>query len=272
MMDRYLEDIVNTDRHDRAFYATARLTEYFDGRAVDTITSADVARYRRRRSEQNVKDSTINKELRTLSAAANHARVEWGWPIKQLTIRLPRQPGRIRWITPAEARTLIKAAKTGNQGKAGYLSNMIVLALNTGLRHRELLNLTWSRVDFKQKLIYLGAADQKGRRNSSVPLNRAAVRALKRQLGEHANWVFVCRGERIRSVRKSFATACRNAGIEDFTVHDLRHTAAAWLVQEGTPIRTVAEIMRHRDIATTMNYAHLAPENARQAVDAINFG
>ena len=45
-------------------------------------------------------------------------------------------------------------------------------------------------------------------------------------------------GHRIKDIKKSFRTACQAAGIEDFTIHDLRHTAAAWYVQKGIPIRT----------------------------------
>jgi len=51
----------------------------------------------------------------------------------------------------------------------------------------------------------------------------------------------------------------RRRGIEDLRTHDLRHTAAAWLVQDDVPRRTVCELLRHKDIATTMHDAHPAP-------------
>ncbi|MCG7977492.1 MAG: tyrosine-type recombinase/integrase [Candidatus Thiodiazotropha taylori] len=52
-------------------------------------------------------------------------------------------------------------------------------------------------------------------------------------------------------------------------MHDLRHTCAAWLVQTGVPLRTVTEILRHKDIRTTMIYAHLAPDDARSGGAAL---
>ena len=73
-------------------------------------------------------------------------------------------------------------------------------------------------------------------------------------------------GKRIHAVKRSFATACRRAGITDFHIHDLRHTCAARLVQAGVSIREVAELLRHSDIRVTMRYAHLAPESVRSAV------
>ena len=55
-------------------------------------------------------------------------------------------------------------------------------------------------------------------------------------------------------------TACTHVGIEDFRIHDLRHTCAAWLVTE------VRDLLGHRTIRMTERYAHLAPENVRAAV------
>lgn len=75
---------------------------------------------------------------------------------------------------------------------------------------------------------------------------------------------------RQEDVQRSFATACRQAGIADFKIHDLRHTCATWLIQAGVSIREVAEVLRHADIRMTMRYAHLAPENVRAAVDKIS--
>jgi len=76
-------------------------------------------------------------------------------------------------------------------------------------------------------------------------------------------------GTRIQNVRNGFAGACRRVGLEDFRPHDLRHTCAAWMVQDGVPIRTVAEYLRHSDIRVTMRYAHLSPANVRAAADVL---
>ena len=64
-------------------------------------------------------------------------------------------------------------------------------------------------------------------------------------------------GDRIKDVKKSFQTACRRAGIDDFRIHDLRHTFASWLVMNGVPLFEVSKLLRHACIQMTERYAHL---------------
>jgi integrase len=70
-------------------------------------------------------------------------------------------------------------------------------------------------------------------------------------------------------VKKGFATACREAGIEDFRIHDMRHTCAAWLVSAGAALAEVRDLLGHASITMTERYAHLAPENVRNAVSLL---
>ena len=110
-----------------------------------------------------------------------------------------------------------------------------------------------------------------------MPLNREARAAILCRLNFRAQncpgtpWVFCAKeGERIKDVKRSFATACRRAGIEDFRVYDLRHTYAAWLVTAGVPLPEVRDLLGHKSIKTTETYAHLAPENLRAAVKVLD--
>jgi len=87
-----------------------------------------------------------------------------------------------------------------------------------------------------------------------------------------APWVFCdSKGQRIASIKKSFASACRQADIEDFTPHDLRHTCAAWLVSSGkVTLPEVRDLLGHSTIRMTERYAHLAPERVRAAVEVLD--
>ena len=75
--------------------------------------------------------------------------------------------------------------------------------------------------------------------------------------------------ERIKDVKTTFKAACRRAGIRDLRFHDLKHTAATYMVTGGVDLVTVAEILGHADIKMTMRYAHPTPENKRKAVNVL---
>ena len=78
-------------------------------------------------------------------------------------------------------------------------------------------------------------------------------------------------GDRVKDVRKAFSTACRRAGIEDFHIHDLRHTFASWLVMNATPLFEVSKLLRHASVQMTERYAHLAPDHLHNAVANLGF-
>jgi integrase len=158
------------------------------------------------------------------------------------------------------------------------LVDFIRLGLNTGMRKGEMLGLEWSRVDLGRNLIYLGVSNQKNGKAGSVPLNGGEARAaiirrasFRAQHCPASPWVFCDKdGERIASVKTSFAAAVRKAGLQNVHPHDLRCTCGSGLVQAGRPIHEVSALLRHSDIRITDKvYAHLAPENLRAAVEAL---
>ncbi|MEM7378967.1 MAG: site-specific integrase [Pseudomonadota bacterium] len=180
----------------------------------------------------------------------------------------------MRWINRAEALALLQCAEQIDKSPA--LADFIRLALNTGCRKGELLGLEWSRVDLKRDLIFLESGHTKSGRRRSVPLNGEARRALIGRANyramhcAHTPWVFAhSDGTRLQNVKRSFASACRAAGIEDFHIHDCRHTCAAWLVTAGVPLIEVRDLLGHSTIEMTERYAHLSPDNVRAAVNKL---
>lgn len=278
LMVPYLKATATKKRsHDRERYLVARLREFFGEFDLRTLGPRDVRDYIENRQSNGVGPATINRELGLLSAAINWAKrdLEWQLPNPVMGRRLRPPEGRLRWLSRLEADRLIEAART--YSRAEYLVDFIELALHTGMRRGEMLELEWQRVDLDEGLVYLRGVHQKNGKTGSVPLNETAKAALVRrdefrqENCPSSPWVFAHKdGERIASVKKSFANACTKAGIKDFRIHDLRHCCAAWLVQSGVSIRAVAELLRHSDIRVTMRYAHLAPETVRAAVAVLD--
>jgi integrase len=276
LMLRYLQGPSKDKRaHDRDLYAAKKLTPLFQGRVLNDLGPADIQAYIDVRRTQGVGPGTINKELNLLSAALNFARrrLQWEAPNPVVGMRLRPPEGRIRWIDRREAERLLNEADEIRS----YLADFIRLGLHTGMRKGEMLGLSWDRVDFELGMVYLSDKDQKNGKHGGIPLNDDAVAALERRR-EHreqycpdSQWVFANRkGERIADIKKGFKSACDKAGIEDFHPHDLRHTCAAWLVQDGVDIRVVSELLRHSSIQVTMRYAHLSSKNVRDAVERLS--
>jgi len=229
-----------------------------------------------KRMQDGVANATINREIGLFSIALNYARREWEWDIPNHAIwmKLKEPAGRLRSLTQEEARRLIAEAK---KSISPHLVNFIRLALNTGCRMNELLKLEWVRVDLKANLIHLGEQDTKTGRRRSVPLNAEARAAMLSLASFRATycpdspWVFAHKsGKRQAAVVKAFKRALCNAGIEDFRIHDLRHTCASWLVSAGQSLSAVRDLLGHSTITMTERYAHLAPEHVRAAVAVLD--
>lgn len=277
LMLAYLKATADKRSHDRDLSSTKRLKPFFTGRELGTLRRPDIRAYIEERKAAGAKPATINRETGLLSSAINYARREWDWDVPNYAegARLREPEGRVRSLEVEEARKLIKWAQ--NNPRALHLADFIRLALNTGCRRDEMLRLEWERVDLRNNLIHLAGVNTKSGRRRSIPLNREARQALlnlARFRAKHcpaSPWVFAHKdGTRVQSVKRSFSTACAKAGIENFRVHDLRHTCASWLVSSGQSLPAVRDLLGHSTIKMTERYAHLAPENVRVAVNALD--
>jgi integrase len=254
-----------------------RLRKFFSSFVMDQLSATDIRQYTDQRKGDGLSNSTINRELEVLSASINYANREWEWALPNpVTGRMLKEPpGRVRWITEDESDLLINAAH--GEPKAIGLADFIKLALNTGCRKQEMLGLEWARIDFSSNLIHLGEEHTKTSKRRSVPLNEVARQALLSRANFRAEhcpdspWVFTNQlGYRINDMKRSFGTACRRSGIDNFRIHDMRHTCAAWLVSAGAKLDEVRDLLGHSSVTMTERYAHLSPDNVRSAVKLLD--
>jgi len=149
---------------------------------------------------------------------------------------------------------------------------LVAFAIETGLRRGEQFRLRWDQVDLGNGVLTLPLP--KGGKTRHVPLSEEA-RAILRSFGSflRSAWVFpglkdVTQPMDSRAfLRRSFEPGLRKAGIVGVCWHSLRHTAASRRVMAGVDLVSVKEILGHRDIQTTLRYAHLAPGHLRDAVN-----
>jgi integrase len=258
---------------ERVSYGVKRLMPFFTGRTIERLRRSDIVAYIEKRKADGVGPGTINRELDVFSAAINYAGKRWEWevrnPVSGMSLREPE--GRLRWISRAEADVLIREAE--REYRSPHLADFVRLALNTGCRKNELLKLAWDRVDLRTNLLRLEGQDTKSGKRRAVPLNEEARKAVLNRARFRAKfcpdslWVFAHgNGKRVQFMQNGFQAACTRGEINDFRVHDLRHTCASWLVQGGVPLLEVAKLLGHSTIAMTERYAHLAPENLKAAV------
>lgn len=179
---------------------------------------------------------------------------------------------RLRWLRPDEEARLREAILEGAAGEMHEAE--FDLALNTGMRRGEQFKLEWTNVDLARGILTVHG--KTGRRH--IVANHAAIAALRRLKGAPSvdgesslgDRKYVCpdaNDEVKRDTRKWFEKAVKKAGVRDFRFHDLRHTFASRLVMGGVDIRTVQELLGHKNIVQTMRYAHLSADHRFAAVE-----
>jgi len=139
-----------------------------------------------------------------------------------------------------------------------HLTPMVLVSIYTGCRRGELLSLTWNQVDLERKLLTLPGSRTKNGQTRIVNLNSAAVATLT-QWRKDSNSLFVFAGPEGRPLsylKTAWSRVLKEAEIEAFRWHDLRHTFASNLVMAGVDLNTVRELLGHSDITMTLRYAH----------------
>jgi len=251
------------------------LIPFFGSRFLHTITAKEIERYKAERLGK-VKSQTLNRELSTLKHLFKMA-VEWGYirenPAKPVRMfRVPKKDA--RFLDKEEVPRLLDACLM----QAPEIYPLVVAGLYTGMRSSELFNLRWEDIDFGRETLTVNSTEQHHTKNyesRTMPLREEVQRILE-PMRKGKGLVF--RPEEVKEktfykrVIKRLAKAGKLAGLEHFTLHSLRHTFISHLVMSGVPLPTVQKLAGHKDIKTTMQYAHLSPDHLRAGMAMLDFG
>ncbi|HHW4685721.1 MAG TPA: tyrosine-type recombinase/integrase [Xylella sp.] len=208
--------------------------------------------------------ATANRYLALIRSVLRRACDVWCWiEVCPRIVLFPEPSGRVRWLTPEQVRLLLGELPL-------HQRDVVLFALATGLRQANILKLCWHQVDIVRKVLYIPAAQAKGRRAICVPLSAHASSVLQRQYGRHPDYVFTYCGRSIRSANtRAWRQALCRAGISDFRWHDLRHTWASWHAQSGTPLYVLRELGGWQSESMVRRYAHLAPGHLAAYADVV---
>jgi integrase len=245
-----------------------------EGHLKDSFGPVRLADIRRGHVEQfvtersgEVSPGTVIRELNVLKHLLNCA-VAWEKiPVNHAHgVKPPKdRAGRLRYLQPTELATVLGECPQWLRPIAGLLAF-------TGMRRSELLGLRWLDVDRKGGRIML--PQTKNGSGRTVWLNELALQALAAALPKSArptDRVFPASAHvSPENVSLAFLRACRRVGIEDFRLHDLRHTAASWLRMQGADIGTVADLLGHKDLRMAKRYQHLSPTFLQAAVRGLD--
>jgi len=219
---------------------------------IGQVTAQQVADFRDARGAV-VGPASVLRELTLLSSVFHTARLEWGWvetnPCRD--IRKPAAPRhRERVLAWWEVRRMLRAMGYQCSGRVTSTGHAValcmLLALRTGMRAGELCGLRWERV-FER---YVHLPQTKNGKPRDVPLSNRARRVLARLRGWDDALVF---GLKTASLDALFRKYRQRAGLDGFTFHDTRHTAATMLSRK-VDVLTLCKIFGWSQTTQALTY------------------
>ncbi len=259
-----------------------KIKEYFKG--LDLVYLSDITSYHVEQLKAELKKTglvkdpekikgaskaTINRYLQILRGMFNKA-IAWELYSKQNPLRkvsFYRENSRREALSRPEIEKVIKASKEISKEPQSPLQrvfcDLIILAINTGMRKGEILNLRWKDINANELII-----KGKGDKVRSVPLNQEALRILEKQPRKNEYVFDVPNRSQQDLLRRTIIQVRKRSGV-DFHFHLLRHYFATSLIEKGVDFITVSSILGHSKLTTSLIYSHTDKERKHRAVEKL---
>jgi len=217
-------------------------------------------------------NATINRYIASLSIVLSIGSREWEWleenPLFKVTKKTEAR-GRIRFLSDDERNKLLEVCE---QASNPFIYLLVVIALSTGARFSEILNLKWENVDLKRKMFYF--MDTKNSENRAVPISLKAYELIKKHSKIrkiNSTYVFARPdGQKPTDLRFQWDEAVKKAELKNFRFHDLRHTAASYLAMNGATLVEISEILGHKTMQMVKRYSHLTQKHTAEVLERMN--
>lgn len=256
---------------DRVEIVRNQLIPFFGPRLLAEIKPVDVENYRGQRRKRDGSApclQTVNNDHIVLKHCLNIAiRRDLMVTNPASAVPLPNPHNeRDRVLSDEEWARLYEVAKP-------HLKAVLLLAYQLGQRFGEIVNLTWDRVDLQRGFIKLRGIDTKTKKPRQVPLTpdvKVALQDLAKVRRLNTNHVFLYDGKPVKGIKRAFKTALKEAGIQDFRFHDLRHCAATNLRRAGVDTATAMQIVGHKSDRMWKRYNAIEESDLLNAAKKLN--
>ena len=275
--ENYLKNNGNSEKAiERKNIAAMHFLPFFKDKTLSAIVPLDIKNYQlerklelmsleknKNKKEAEINFRSVNYEVIIISNFFNFC-IERGYADKNPAAKIKKlnELKRLKTLSDEDIVKLIAGATNK------LTRDIITFLIYTGCRKGEALNLKWDDTDLQNDVIAIKGTKTKYDRY--VPISKP----LKELLGgieknQDCLYVFNKKGAKIGNFKKSFHTACRNAGLKDLRIHDLRHVFASKMVMNGTSLYITGELLGHRTTQMTKRYSHLVPDTLKKAVDEV---
>lgn len=243
------------------------IIDYFGkNKDIKTIKPTDIEKFIFYLKTKKLKNASINRYLSSLKRAYNIMIADDLITYNPCKIKkLEEDNRRFRYLTQDEWSRL-------KNELAGDVLNIVTVALLSGLRKRNVLQLKWEQIDLTLRTIELLKTENKGKKYIKLPIADSLYDLLITLNPKPKGYVFINpkTNKPYTDIKKAFNNALERAGIDDFHFHDLRRTVGTWLLTNGVDIRTVQNILAHSDVRTTERYLSLTNEQNIKAMNVLN--
>lgn len=278
MLDRYMANVLENHygkhQHSHVKFMLTYWKEHIGAVSLSHVTPALISEYRDRLAsepsirKQKLKPATVNHYLLALSHVFKIAAQDWGWiennPVSVVN-KMRVSNARTRFLTEKERDRLLRITK---EHPNKYLYPFILIALTTGARKSEILYLQWQHVDFKKSLFrFVDTKNGESRSVVIVPQVAEILRDLRPTRYGGQDYVFRSKYRNIPTdFHKDWKKAFRDARLNNFRFHDLRHTVASYLAMNGATLIELSQILGHKTMQMVKRYAHLTENHTNEIV------
>lgn len=237
---------------------------------VEDVTIEQVEALHRHITVNRGTPTRANRTVEVLRKAFNLS-IRWKWRADNPASGITRNPEerRQRYLTAEELGRLIGALDNHTEQAS---ANAIKLLMLTGARRGEVLAAKWEMFDLQRGIWIKPSAHTKQKKEHRVPLSSSALTLLN-EIKESSSGEFVFPGKTpdvpLTDIKRTWAAVCKSAKVEDVRIHDLRHSFASLLVNQGASLPLIGAMLGHTQVATTARYVHLYDDPLREAAELV---